>query len=298
MSLTTERANAKKMPLLGIAEYLEKESKLDQAKYALEKVEKSPLATEDHKKEAKVKLKRVETKMREQNQETLSSYTVVVKKVEELTPHPTAEATIKLSHTAYNLIKNDIKTHGIHDCLLITENNEIICGMHRWKAAKELGILELPCRVVKFQDEDGIIKLAIRDNVIRRHLTKEETTSLLRKLELLNGKRKAGRPTKEEKKVPRIKEILKPEEKEVMETKPIEEKEIVEYKPKSKPEIVKVVDRYGLSIGKRFNIEKSFAQETSEAIWDKIDWFMENELSKGDRLDVEVVYVTTCYPKE
>lgn len=297
MALTTERASPKKMPLLGIAEYLEKESKLDQAKYALEKVEKSPLATEDHKKEAKIKLKRVEDKMREQSQETLSSDKIIMKKVEELTPHPIAEATIKLSQNSYNLIKNDIKTHGIHDCLLITENNEIVCGMHRWKAAKELGILELPCRIVKFQDEDGVIKLAIRDNLIRRHLTKEDIVSMLRKLELLNGKRKAGRPTKDEKKVPRIKEILKPEEgeKETIETKPKEEKE---YKPKPKPEIVKTVDRYGLSIGKRTNIDETFSEDTSAMIRGKIDWFMDNDLNKGDRLDVEVIYVTTCYPKE
>ena len=296
MSLTTERASPKKMPLLGIAEYLEKESKLDQAKYALEKVEKSPLATEDHKREAKIKLKRVEDKMREQNQETLLSYAIVLKKVEELIPHPVAEEIIKLSHTAYNLIKEDMKTHGIHDILLITENNEIVCGMHRWKAAKELGILELPCRIVKAQDNDGLIKLAIRDNLMRRHLTKEEIISLLRKLELLNGKRKAGRPPKEEKRVPRIKEILKPEEKEeIIETKPREEKE---YKPKPKPEIVKTVDRYGLSIGKRTNVDETFAVETTKVIKEKIEWFMENELSKGDRLDIDVVYVLTQYPKE
>lgn len=71
----------------------------------------------------------------------------------------------------YLEIEEDILIRGIQEPLVISNNNELICGFTRFKIAKELGIKEVPCRKIKFNNTEEMARYAILDNIKRRQLS-------------------------------------------------------------------------------------------------------------------------------
>jgi len=71
----------------------------------------------------------------------------------------------------YLEIKEDISKRGLQEPLLLSNNNELICGFTRFKIAKELGIKEVPCRKIKFNNIEEMARYAILDNIKRRQLS-------------------------------------------------------------------------------------------------------------------------------
>ncbi|UZQ81781.1 ParB/RepB/Spo0J family partition protein [Thermoanaerobacter sp. RKWS2] len=51
-----------------------------------------------------------------------------------------------------------IKTSGILTPLIVTEDYTVVSGAQRLRAAKELGLKEVPCIVKKYEDKDGLTK--------------------------------------------------------------------------------------------------------------------------------------------
>lgn len=51
-----------------------------------------------------------------------------------------------------------IKTSGILTPLIVTEDYTVVSGAQRLKAAKELGLKEVPCIIKKYEDRDGLTK--------------------------------------------------------------------------------------------------------------------------------------------
>ncbi|MGH2331187.1 ParB N-terminal domain-containing protein [Thermoanaerobacter mathranii] len=51
-----------------------------------------------------------------------------------------------------------IKTSGILTPLIVTEDYTVVSGAQRLRAAKELGLEEVPCIVKKYEDKDGLTK--------------------------------------------------------------------------------------------------------------------------------------------
>ena len=83
--------------------------------------------------------------------------------------------------TDYDALKEDIRQNGIKVDLHITKSNTILCGHQRWEIAKELGIKQIPVKVIDINEkDDGRIKeYVIKDNLLRRHLSTEQKYILI-----------------------------------------------------------------------------------------------------------------------
>jgi len=80
-------------------------------------------------------------------------------------------------------LKGDIKEKGIKTELHITKDFVVLCGHQRLKAAKELDMKTVPCKIIKEVDtlekqEEYIIK----DNLLRRHLSTQQRYLLFARL--------------------------------------------------------------------------------------------------------------------
>jgi len=83
--------------------------------------------------------------------------------------------------TDYDALKEDIKQNGIKVDLHVTKSNIILCGHQRWTIAKELGIKQIPVKVINIdeQDDKKVKEYVIKDNLLRRHLSTEQKYILI-----------------------------------------------------------------------------------------------------------------------
>lgn len=65
---------------------------------------------------------------------------------------------------AITYVKKSIEEFGFQVPLIITKDNEIICGHTRYQAAKELNLKDLPCIIVDDLSEEQIRAFRIIDN--------------------------------------------------------------------------------------------------------------------------------------
>jgi len=119
--------------------------------------------------------------------------------VDSLKEHPkNREYFQDISGEFWKIFLEDIRENGIKEPLTVNQSNmHVIKGNQRLRAARELGITEVPCLLVKIDTEDIEIEELIRDNVLRRDIdvfTKFTLVNTLR--ERVKG-RQAGRPSKE-----------------------------------------------------------------------------------------------------
>lgn len=77
----------------------------------------------------------------------------------------------------YEGLKNDIQEHGIKVDLHILPDKTILCGHQRWTIAKELGLKEVPVKIVKLKEED-VREYIIKDNLLRRQLDNQQRREL------------------------------------------------------------------------------------------------------------------------
>lgn len=105
-----------------------------------------------------------------------------------LKSHPENEKYFSpLDNKMFSKLKDDISQNGIHDALIVTEQNAqgerfILSGHNRFRAALELGLKTVPVREKKFSSDNDKIKFMIRDNAFRRHLSTEEKMDLISKI--------------------------------------------------------------------------------------------------------------------
>jgi ParB/RepB/Spo0J family partition protein len=127
-------------------------------------------------------------------EETETELEIVMRSIDDLSPHTEVQkVNPPLTDAEFERLKKDIEERGIQVPLEITEEGEIVCGNHRWKAAKELGLNTVPC-VVRHLREESIVLHAIKDNLNRRQLSKEQREKMID--ELLKYSKPQGRPTK------------------------------------------------------------------------------------------------------
>ncbi len=83
--------------------------------------------------------------------------------------------------TDYDALKEDIKQNGIKVDLHITKSDTILCGHQRWEIAKELGIKDVPVKIIKIDesDERKVKEYVIKDNLLRRQLSTEQKYILI-----------------------------------------------------------------------------------------------------------------------
>ena len=199
-------------PLLGIAEQLEKASKLEGAKEIYQKALDVSLSSKgqeivdsiviptivvsDIKKEAEDGIVRVEEKMRDKLKQIIKGKGLAIDmEVNKLLPFKEVQDFMPpIDIRDFKRLVEDIKVRGVQVPLVILNDTfEIICGFNRWRAAKEVGLDIVPAYIATMSREEAV-RYATLDNLNRRHLTMEEKTGMVRLLLQRRGKRTVGRP--------------------------------------------------------------------------------------------------------
>ena len=78
-------------------------------------------------------------------------------------------------------LKEDISKDGIRDAIKVYKNGNkylILGGYNRWRIAQELGIKTVPVEIYHLTEEERR-DLVIKDNLNRRHLTREQKQRLI-----------------------------------------------------------------------------------------------------------------------
>ncbi len=81
----------------------------------------------------------------------------------------------------YDALKEDIQQNGIKVELHITKSKTILCGHQRWDVAKDIGLKNVPVKVINIdeKDEKKVKEYVIKDNLLRRHLSTEQKYILI-----------------------------------------------------------------------------------------------------------------------
>ena len=78
----------------------------------------------------------------------------------------------------YEEILEDVQQRGIQEPLVVNPENVLVCGFTRLQIAADLGLTEVPVRVIPHTDILDLKEYAIRDNFHRRQLTKLQLVEL------------------------------------------------------------------------------------------------------------------------
>ncbi|WP_055669979.1 ParB/RepB/Spo0J family partition protein [Desnuesiella massiliensis] len=81
-------------------------------------------------------------------------------------------------------LANSIKEHGIIQPLILKKQNEsyvIVAGERRWRAAKEIGIKEIPAIVMELTDKQ-VLEISLIENIQREDLNPIEEAKAYKKL--------------------------------------------------------------------------------------------------------------------
>ena len=90
-------------------------------------------------------------------------------KIEELIPHPrNSEFFDHMSGDKWKEFLESIKTSGVIEPVVITQDKVIVSGHQRVRACKELGIAEILAEVKVYDDEDAILKDLLETNIRQR----------------------------------------------------------------------------------------------------------------------------------
>lgn len=104
--------------------------------------------------------------------------------------HDYANIFPEIAPEAQKALKEDIRRHGVHDPIVVFEN-QILDGRNRYMAARDLGV-EFP--VVDFLgDREAALDYVISTNLHRRHLNESQRASIAAKISEMT----VGRPPKQ-----------------------------------------------------------------------------------------------------
>jgi N6-adenosine-specific RNA methylase IME4/ParB-like chromosome segregation protein Spo0J len=108
----------------------------------------------------------------------------------ELSLHPEAALVPEMTRAEYAELRREIERRGVLVPLEITQRRVVLDGRERLRAALELGLPQVPVRIV---DPDDEVEHMLRAALHRRHLSASQKTAIA--LELLNYQelREAGR---------------------------------------------------------------------------------------------------------
>lgn len=83
-----------------------------------------------------------------------------------------------LSDAEYEQLKSDIALNGVLVPVVVDQNGAIVDGHHRVRACKELGIEDYPVIIRTYASEDERAEDAIKLNLVRRHIDREQLRQL------------------------------------------------------------------------------------------------------------------------
>jgi len=76
-----------------------------------------------------------------------------------------------LSKKDFKKLKESIGKWGIIEPIVINQNNMIVCGKERYRAALVLGIKKVPVVIRKTNGDGEIRDISLEENLRRRHLS-------------------------------------------------------------------------------------------------------------------------------
>lgn len=88
---------------------------------------------------------------------------LILKNIDELTPY---DNNPRNNDNAVKYVAESIKQFGFKVPMVIDSNNVIVCGHTRYKAAKELGMTEVPCIIADDLTEEQIKAFRLADNKV------------------------------------------------------------------------------------------------------------------------------------
>lgn len=103
--------------------------------------------------------------------------------LEEIHPY---ENNPRHNESAVDIVARSMETFGVQIPLILDEENTIICGHTRFKAAQKLGLKTLPCVKVDDLPEEKIVALRLVDNKVAE-ASKWDTAALREELEGITG---------------------------------------------------------------------------------------------------------------
>ena len=113
--------------------------------------------------------------------------------VDSLRPHPLHKRfSVPMAKEEYDRLKESIRKYGVRVPLTIWES-QILGGVHRWRAAKELGMKHVPVLPLDLADEREAAIWIVRENLDRRQLTPGQRAMLAKALYELERERAAER---------------------------------------------------------------------------------------------------------
>ena len=115
-------------------------------------------------------------------------------RLDDLMAHPLAHLIPPMRKDEWEAFFDDVTIYGIKEPVTV-HGNVIVDGHHRWKAAKELGLEEIPTKDVVLEDGESANELVCRLNLFRRHLSDDQRAMVAAKWAKENPKR-IGRPPK------------------------------------------------------------------------------------------------------
>ena len=127
-------------------------------------------------------------------------------KVSELKEHPKNSFYFDdMSGDAWSEFKQSIKTSGVIEPIVVTQDKVIVSGHQRVKACKSLGIEEIEAEVKIYENDDEILKQLIETNIRQRGIGCPNPVKFgrcLRELERIYGVQHGGDRKSEEKSNP------------------------------------------------------------------------------------------------
>lgn len=95
--------------------------------------------------------------------------------VADLRLHPEAERVPAMTADEYDALVLDVERRGVVTPLDVLVDGTILDGRHRWQVASNLGMTEVPVRIVEPADP---VDFMVRAAVLRRHLTTAQRKAL------------------------------------------------------------------------------------------------------------------------
>lgn len=116
--------------------------------------------------------------------------------VDKLIPHPRNNDFFDdISGEAWEKLCKSIRENGIYESLIVSPNMIVVSGTQRLRAAKAVGLAEVPCVIKTFENESKLIQALIEINLLQRGVVQHSTkqmANIIKALEEANEVHRGG----------------------------------------------------------------------------------------------------------
>lgn len=116
--------------------------------------------------------------------------------VDKLIPHPRNNDFFDdISGEAWEKLCKSIRENGIYESLIVSPNMIVVSGTQRLRAAKAVGLEEVPCVIKTFENESKLIQALIEINLLQRGVVQHSTkqmANIIKALEEANEVHRGG----------------------------------------------------------------------------------------------------------